>query len=40
MGFQDGDYREEAERVLPTVKSWRDARDTPCRENHREEGKL
>jgi hypothetical protein len=23
--FQDGDYREEAESMLPKVKSWRDA---------------
>jgi hypothetical protein len=32
--FQDGDYREEAENVPPIVKSWRDAGDTPCRQNH------
>jgi hypothetical protein len=36
-GFQDGDYREEAESMLPKVKSWRDAEDTPCRKNHQEE---
>jgi hypothetical protein len=32
--FQDGDYREEAESVLPKVKSWRDTADTPYRKNH------
>jgi hypothetical protein len=36
----DGGYREEAESVPPIVKSWRDAGDTPCRQNHREEAKL
>jgi hypothetical protein len=39
-GFQDGDYREEAESVLPKVKSWRDSGDTPYRKNHQEEAKL
>jgi hypothetical protein len=39
-GFQDGGYREEAESVSPIVKSWRDAGDTPCKQNHREEAKL
>jgi hypothetical protein len=39
-GFQDGDYREEAESMPPKVKSWRDAGDTPYRKNHREEAKL
>jgi hypothetical protein len=38
--FQDGNYREEAENILPKVKSWRDAGNTPCRKNHREEAKL
>jgi hypothetical protein len=37
--FQDGDYREEAESMLPKVKSWRDAGDTPYRKNHQEEAK-
>jgi hypothetical protein len=32
--FQDGGYREEAEREPPIVKSWRDAGDTLCRHNH------
>jgi hypothetical protein len=31
---------EEAESVLPIVKSWRNARDTPCRQGHQEEAKL
>jgi hypothetical protein len=26
--------------VLPKIKSWRDAGDTPYRKNHREEAKL
>jgi hypothetical protein len=38
--FQDGDYREEAESVLPKAKSWRDAGDMPGRKNHQEEAKL
>jgi hypothetical protein len=38
--FLDGGYREEAESELPIVKSWRDAGDTPCRQNHQEEAKL
>jgi hypothetical protein len=38
--FQDGSWREEAESVLPKVKSWRDAADTSYRKNHREEAKL
>jgi hypothetical protein len=38
--FQDGDYREEAENVLPKVNSWRDTGDTPGRKNHQEEAKL
>jgi hypothetical protein len=33
-GFQDGGYREEAESMLPKVKSWRDSGDTPYRKNH------
>jgi hypothetical protein len=40
LRFQDGDWREEAESVLPKIKSWRDARDTPYRKNHQEEAKL
>jgi hypothetical protein len=40
VGFQGGSEREEAESVPPIVKSWRDAGDTPCRQNHREEAKL
>jgi hypothetical protein len=39
-GFQDGGYREEAERVPPKVKSWRDAGDSPYRKNHQEEAKF
>jgi hypothetical protein len=39
-GFQDGGYREEAESKPPIVKSWRDAGDTLCRQNHQEEAKL
>jgi hypothetical protein len=31
---------EEAESVLPKVKSWRDTGETPHRENYREEAKL
>jgi hypothetical protein len=38
--FQDGYYREESERVLSKVKSWRDTGDTPYRKNHQEEAKL
>jgi hypothetical protein len=38
--FQNGSYREEAERVPPKVKSWRDTGDTPCRKNHQETAKL
>jgi hypothetical protein len=34
VGFQDGSYREEAESVLPKLKSWRDAGDTLYRKNH------
>jgi hypothetical protein len=30
----------EADSLPPIVKSWRDAGDTPCRQNHREEAKL
>jgi hypothetical protein len=30
----------EAESEPPIVKSWRDAEDTPCRQNHGEEAKL
>jgi hypothetical protein len=26
--------------MLPKVKSWRDAGDTPCRKNHQEEAKV
>jgi hypothetical protein len=37
---EDGDEREEAESVLPKVKSWRNAGDTPYRKNHGEEAKL
>jgi hypothetical protein len=37
---EDGDYREEAESMLPKVKSWREAGDTPHRKNHREKAKL
>jgi hypothetical protein len=29
-----------AENEPPIVKSWRDARDTLCRQNHQEEAKL
>jgi hypothetical protein len=32
--FQDGSKKEEAESVPPKVKSWRDAGDTPYRQNH------
>jgi hypothetical protein len=32
--------KEEAESVLPEVKSWRDAGDTPYRKNHQEEANL
>jgi hypothetical protein len=32
--------REEAESVLPKVKSWRDSGDTPGMKNHQEEPKL
>jgi hypothetical protein len=39
-GFQDGDYWEEAESMLPKVNSWRDAGNTPGRKNHQEEAKL
>jgi hypothetical protein len=39
-GFQDGDKREEAESMLPKVKSWKDTADIPCRKNHQEEAKL
>jgi hypothetical protein len=39
-GFQDGNQREEAESVLPKIKSWRDSGDTLFRKNHREEAKL
>jgi hypothetical protein len=35
-----GGWREEAESMLPKVKSWRDAGDTHYRKNHREEAKL
>jgi hypothetical protein len=38
--FQDGDEREEAEIMLPKVKSWRDTGETLCRKNHQEEAKL
>jgi hypothetical protein len=38
--FQDGSQREEAESMPPIVKSWRDAGNTPYRQNHREEAKL
>jgi hypothetical protein len=38
--FQDGDKREEAESVLPKIKSWRDVGNTPYRKNHQEEAKL
>jgi hypothetical protein len=31
---------EEAESLLPKVKSWRDTGDTLYRKNHREEAKL
>jgi hypothetical protein len=31
---------EEAESVLPKVKSWRDDGDIPYRKNHRDEAKL
>jgi hypothetical protein len=31
---------EEAESVLPKVKSWRDAGKTLCRKDHQEEAKL
>jgi hypothetical protein len=37
--FQDGGEREEAESMLPKVKSWRDTEDTPYRKNHQEEAK-
>jgi hypothetical protein len=39
-GFQDGDYREEVESMLPKVNSWRDARDTPGKKNSKKEAKL
>jgi hypothetical protein len=32
--------REEAESMLPKIKSWRDAGDTSYRKNHQEEAKL
>jgi hypothetical protein len=35
-GFQDGNYREEAESVLPKVNSWREAGDVPGRKNQEE----
>jgi hypothetical protein len=38
--FQDGDYREEAESMLPKVESWRDTGNTFCRKNHQEEAKF
>jgi hypothetical protein len=38
--FQDGSYREEAESMLPKVKSWRDNGDTPYRKKHQEEAKF
>jgi hypothetical protein len=38
--FQDVNKREEAESVLPKVKSWRDAGETPCKKNQQEEAKL
>jgi hypothetical protein len=38
--FPDGDRREEAESVLPKVKSWRDTEYTPYRKNYQEEAKL
>jgi hypothetical protein len=38
--FQDGNLREEAESMLPKLKSWRDAGDAPYRKNHQEEAKL
>jgi hypothetical protein len=31
---------EEAESMPPTVKSWRNAGDTPCRQGYQEEAKL
>jgi hypothetical protein len=34
--FQDGNYKEEAESVLPKVNFWRDDGDTPGRQNHKE----
>jgi hypothetical protein len=40
VGFQDGCQREEAESVLPKVKSWRDTGDKPYRKNHWEKAKL
>jgi hypothetical protein len=33
-------WLEEAQSMLPIAKSWRDAGDTPCRQNQREEAKL
>jgi hypothetical protein len=39
-GIPDGGYREEAESMLPKVKSWRDTGDTHYRKNHPEEAKL
>jgi hypothetical protein len=38
--FQYGSYREKAESMPSKVKSWRDARDTSCRQGHQEEAKL
>jgi hypothetical protein len=38
--LEDGNYREEAESMLPKVKSWRDAGDMPCKKNHQEKAKL
>jgi hypothetical protein len=38
--FQDGGKREEAKSMPPIVKHWRDAGETPCRQNHGEKAKL
>jgi hypothetical protein len=40
LEFQNGDYKEEAESVLPKVNSWRDAGDTLGWKNHQEEAKF
>jgi hypothetical protein len=37
QGFQVGNLREEAESMLPKVKSWRVNGGTPFRKNHQEE---